>query len=51
MWSLACSSLIMLMHYGVLHSLSKVMRSRVLQQEHVCQTKPGKGLGTKELLG
>src|SRR5258708_12680701 len=51
MWSLACSSLIMLMHYGVLHSLSKVIRSRVLQQEHVDQTKPGKGLGTKELLG
>src|SRR5260221_7525839 len=51
MWSLACSSPIMRLRYGVLHRLSKVMRSRVLQQEHVDQTKPGKGLGTKELLG
>jgi hypothetical protein len=39
------------MRYGMLHSLSQGMRSRVLQQEHVDQTKPGKGLGTKELLG
>src|SRR6266478_831542 len=51
MWSLAFSSSVMLVCYSVLHSLSKVNRNRVLQQEQVDQTKPGKGLGTKELLG
>src|SRR5713226_8577887 len=51
MWSFACSSSVKLVSYSMLHSLSKVSRSRVLQQEQVDQTKPGKGLGTKELLG
>src|SRR5258708_39711708 len=41
----------MRMHDGGLDSISKVMGSWMLQQEHVDQTKPGKGLGTKELLG